>query len=206
MTNLDHAPSTGADANTDGQLVDVDSITPDKSLLADVQRTRVTTPLTRVLLTLVAVSAVFLAGALVERTLHKTSNNATGVGALAAQFRNRFGGQGGTGGSGGGGFGAANGATIGTVKLVDGKNVYIQDFSGNVVKVTTNASTDINLTTKGAVSQLEPGTSVIVQGAASNDGTTAATSISQNTGLGNGSPFGGAGAGGGRAPGSGSGG
>ena len=82
------------------------------------------------------------------------------------------------------------------MKLVDGKNVYVQDFSGNVVKVTTNAATDVNLTTKGTVSQLKPGTSVIVQGTASSDGTTtAATSISQSAGLGNGSPFGGGGAG-----------
>ncbi len=75
------------------------------------------------------------------------------------------------------------------MKLVDGKNVYIQDFSGNVVKVTTNASTEVDVTSKGTVSDLKPGTSVIVQGTASTDGTsTAATSISQSSGLGNGAP------------------
>ena len=52
------------------------------------------------------------------------------------------------------------------MKLVDGKNVYIQDFQGNVVKVTTNASTDVNVTSKGTVSDLRPGTSVIVEGTA----------------------------------------
>jgi uncharacterized membrane protein YgcG len=200
VTNLDPAPTTRLDDTAPAPLVDVDSITPDQTLLADVQRTRITTPLTRVLLTLVVLSAVFLAGALVERTQHKSSSSASGIGALAAQLRNRFGGQGASGATGAtgalGGFGGGNGTTIGTVKLVDGKNVYVQDFSGNVVKVTTNASTAVNLTTKSTVSKLKPGTSVIVQGTASSDGTsTAATSISQSTGFGNGngSPFGGGG-------------
>ncbi len=93
------------------------------------------------------------------------------------------------------------------MKLVDGKNVYVQDFQGNVVKVTTNASTDVNVTSKGTVSDLRPGTSVIVEGTAGKDGTsTAATSISQSSGLGNSSPFGGAGLPTGPGSGSGSGG
>ena len=199
MTNLDRAPTTGIDGAA-SQLVDVDSITPDQTLLADVRRTRITTPVTRVLLALVVLGGAFLAGALVERTQHKTSSSGSGLDALAAQFRNRLGGQGASGASGAsggnglGGLGGGSGSTIGTVKLVDGKNVYIQDFSGNVVKVTTNASTQVNVTSKGTVSELKPGTSVIVQGTASKDGTsTAATSISQSSGLGNGSPFGGAG-------------
>jgi hypothetical protein len=187
VTDIDRALTTNTGEPASDQLVDLDSITPDRTLLTDVQRTRITTPLTRVLLTLVVISAVFLAGAFAERTWHKTSSSGSGLADLAAQFRSRLGGQGATGATGG------NGTTIGTVKLVDGKNVYVQDFSGNVVKITTNASTTINLTTKSSVGQLKPGTSVIVQGTPNHDGTsTAATSISQSSGLGNGSPFGGA--------------
>lgn len=197
MTNLDRTSTPQLDASPTGHLVDADSITPDKSLLADVQRTRITTPLTRVLITLVVLAAVFLAGAFVERTQHKSSTSASGLDALASQFRNRFGGQGAAAGSGVGqnqGLDAGNGTTVGTVKLVDGKSVYIQDVSGNVVKVTTNASTTVNLTRKGTVSQLKPGTTVIVQGTAGSDGTsTVATNISQNAGFGNATPFGGAG-------------
>ncbi|MDQ1466363.1 MAG: hypothetical protein QOH10_778, partial [Actinomycetota bacterium] len=37
------------------QLVDIDDITPDENLVADVRRTRITTPLTRALLALVVV-------------------------------------------------------------------------------------------------------------------------------------------------------
>jgi len=199
-----NTPTTGF-GDPASHLVDADSITPDQSLLADVQRTRITTPPTRALLALVVLGAVFLAGALVERTVHKSSSSsASGLGALAAQFRNRPGGQGATGSTGSSGGGLGNGTTLGTIKLVDGKNVYVQDFSGNVVKVTTNASTTINLTTKAKVSQLKPGTSVIVQGT-SNGTATAATSISQSTGFGSGSPIGGAGTGAGPPSGSGSG-
>jgi hypothetical protein len=174
-------------------LANVDEITPDDNLLADVHRTRLTTPVTRVLLVLVVIGGAFLAGAVVERTQHKTTSASSGVAALAAQFRNRLGG--GTGGAGLGG-GGTGGTTFGTVKLVDGNNVYVQDASGNVVKFTTNGSTTVNLSTTGTVKQLKPGTTVIVQGSASNDGTSTATSISQNSGSGGGAgPFGGGGRG-----------
>jgi hypothetical protein len=152
-----------------------------------------------VLLALVVIAGAFLAGAVVERTQHKTSSASSGVAALAAQFRNRHGaGTGGTGGTGGAGLGGGGtgGTTFGTVKLVDGNNVYVQDASGNVVKFTTNGSTTVNLSTTGTVKQLKPGTTVIVQGSASNDGTSTATSISQNSGSGGGAgPFGGGGRG-----------
>ena len=46
------------------ELVDLDDITPDESLLADVRRTRITTPVTRVLLALVVLGVAFLGGAL----------------------------------------------------------------------------------------------------------------------------------------------
>jgi hypothetical protein len=179
-------------ASTD--LVDVEAITPDDNLLADVHRTRLTTPVTRVLLALVVIGGAFLAGAIVERTQHKTSSASSGLAALAAQFRNRLGGGQGTGtGTGGTGTG---GTTVGTVKLVDGNNVYVQDVSGNVVKYTTNGSTTVTLSTTGTVKQLKPGTSVIVQGSAANDGTSTAASISQSSGFGGGGPFGGGGGGG----------
>jgi uncharacterized membrane protein YgcG len=180
-------------------LADVDEITPDDNLLADVHRTRLTTPVTRVLIALVVIGGAFLAGAVVERTQHKTSSASSNLSALAAQFRNRLGGgTSGTGGTGTGGGGAGNGGTtIGTIKLVDGNNVYVQDFSGNVVKYTTNSTTTVTLRATATVKQLKPGTSVIVQGSASTDGASTATSISQSSGIGGGGggPFGGGGGG-----------
>jgi hypothetical protein len=195
-------------------LVDIDSITPDEELLAEVRKTRITTPFTRVLLVLLVLSVGFLAGALVDRWQRPASSSATSAQSLLAQFRSRRNGGGGTGATGSTGatgasgasgssattgFGsAASGATIGTVKLVDGKNVYVEDVQGDVVKVTTNADTTVTISKPGKVSQLEPGSTVIVQGKVSSDGSSmAATSISPSTGFGGGGFRGGIGAGGG---------
>lgn len=183
-------------------LVDLDEISPDESLLADVRKTRITTPFTRVLLVLAVLGAGFLGGALIDRWQRPSSSSATNVQSLISQFRR--GGAGGAGASGasgasGAGGGAAQafggaGTTIGTVKLVDGKNVYVQDAQGNVVKVTTGPSTTVTISKPGKVSQLAPGSTVIVQGKASSDGTSmAATSISPITGFGGGRGFGGGG-------------
>jgi len=184
-------------------LVDIDDITPDEGLLAEVRKTRITTPATRVLLALVVIAGTFLAGAAVERWQHKPSS-ASSAQSLIAQFRAGRGAAGtsgasgasgtGGGGAGGGGFfggGGAGGATFGTVKLVDGTNVYVQDAQGNTIKVTTKPSTTVSVTKSGTLSELAPGSTVIIQGKQSADGVSmAATSISQSTG------FGGRGAGG----------
>ena len=90
------------------------------------------------------------------------------------------------------------GPTIGTVKLVDGTSVYVQDLQGNTIKVTTKPTTTVSVSKTGKASDLAPGSAVIVQGTPSADGTSmAATSISQTTGVGGGGGFGaGRGAGG----------
>jgi len=73
------------------------------------------------------------------------------------------------------------------VKLVDGKNVYVQDAQGDTIKVTTSPSTTVTVTKAGRTTDLAPGSTVIVQGKASADGSSmAATSISQSTGFGGG--------------------
>ena len=192
-------------------LVDIDEITPDESLLAEVRKTRITTPATRVLLVLIVLSAGFLGGALVDRWQRPTSSSASNVQSLISQFQRARGGAGASGtsttsgangtsdangASGGGGaalFGGSGGATVGTVKLVDGKNVYVQDVSGNVIKVTTDPSTQVTISKTGTVGQLAPGSTVIVQGQASSDGSSmAATSISPSGGLGGAGRFPGA--------------
>jgi hypothetical protein len=88
--------------------------------------------------------------------------------------------------------GAAGGGTFGTVKLVDGKTIYVQTSSG-VVQVATNGSTKIRVSKDGKVKDLAPGSTVIVQGTAGKDGTMTATSINQAGGLSGGSPGGGRG-------------
>jgi len=175
---------------SDIPLVDLEDIRPDESLLADVRRTRITTPATRALLALVVVGGAFLGGAVVERTQHKTSSGASSLASIAAQFRrSATGGSGASGGSGAAGaspFGAG-GATIGTVKLVDGTNVYVQDIQGNTIKVTTSPSTQVTISKTGKVSELAPGSTIIVQGKQNAAGTSmSATSISPSAGFGGG--------------------
>jgi hypothetical protein len=190
-------------ANGPVPLVDIDEIEPDQSLLADLRKTRLTTPFTRVLLVLIVLSVGFLGGALVDRWQRPSSSSSSSLASALSQFRAGRGGRGGSGGSGAAGAGgfagfggaAAANATIGTVKLVDGTNVYVQDTAGDDIKVTTSPSTQVTVSQPGKVSDLKPGATVIVLGQASSDGTTvAATSITPRTGGGAGG-FGGGGAG-----------
>ena len=136
-------------------LVDIDEIEPDESLLADLRKTRVTTPFTRVLLVLIVLSVGFLGGALVDRWQRPSSSSQRACASALSQFRAGRGARGGSGGSrraaGAGGLRPASavrrggGATIGTVKLVDGTNVYVQDTAGDDIKVTTSPSTQVTV-------------------------------------------------------------
>ena len=172
-------------------LVDIDQIEPDESLLADLHKTRVTTPFTRVLLVLIVLGVGFLGGALVDRWQRPAGSSASNVQSLISSFRRARGAGGASGASGAtgaGGFfggGAGGGATVGTVKLVDGKNVYVQDTAGDVIKVTTDANTHVSISKVGTVKELAPGSTVIVQGTSSSDGSSmAATSITPSAGFG----------------------
>ena len=143
---------------------------------------------------LVVAAGAFYAGVRVEKSHAKSSS----TGSLAAAFGRFAGRTGGTGtGSGRGagtGAGALTGAgvTVGQVKLVDGKNVYVTDTSGGITKIVTNSTSTISVSTEGLVSDVKPGDTVIVRGAAAKDGTVTATSITD-------SGAGAAGFGGGRA-------
>jgi collagen type I/II/III/V/XI/XXIV/XXVII alpha len=168
-------------------------------------RPRVTNTATYVLLTLAVLLATFSAGAWVGRnrapsTTRTTSAAAAGpAGAAAAAglsgaggFSGPAGGRGaaaaaggasGATGAGAPGANAAGGGlaggnlTTGTVKLVDGPNVYLATATGTVVKVTTNAQSQITVTKQGSLGDLTVGETLIVQGEAGADGTVVATSI-----------------------------
>ena len=187
MSDVD---TTQTSWNNAGPLVDIDEIEPDESFLADLRKTRITTPATRGLLVLIVLSLGFLGGAWVDRWQRPSSSSSSNLSSLISQFRR--GGAGGSGGSGGGaaaafgaGAGAGGGPTSGTVKVVDGNNVYIQDSAGNDIKVTTTPSTRVTITKPGTVGQLTVGSTVSVVGTPSTDGTSiAATSIGPSTGRG----------------------
>jgi hypothetical protein len=88
--------------------------------------------------------------------------------------------QGGTGQQQGGGFRGAGGrGTTGTVDHVDGTTVYVKTAQGTDVKVSTSDSTTVGVTQQGKLSDLKPGSTVVVQGQAGDDGTVAAQAITQ---------------------------
>ena len=144
---------------------------------------------TLILAAIVVASAGFLGGALVGK--HYGSS---GSGNLAAAFRGLAaaratasaspGASGGTGsgfaGGGGGAFGGGN-ATIGTIKLIDGSIVYVQNTAGDIVQVATSPGTKVTISQTVPVKDLQPGETVIVEGSKNKSGAIAATSISQTT-------------------------
>ncbi|KPI11212.1 hypothetical protein OV450_3172 [Actinobacteria bacterium OV450] len=82
-------------------------------------------------------------------------------------------------GGGTGGPAAGGGVTTGTVKLVDGTTLYVTDTQGNVVKVTTDGSTQITQAKAGKVADLQPGQTVTVRGSRNDSGDVAATTVAQ---------------------------
>jgi hypothetical protein len=131
------------------------------------------------------VGAGFYGGVLVQK--HQDNGTSTGTGAARARaFASATGGTTGTGGAagrgfGGGGFGGGGpgggGAVTGTVKLVDGKNVYVTDTSGNVVKVETGAGSQLTKTDPATTKDVAPGDVVIVRGTQNSDGSYAASTL-----------------------------
>jgi hypothetical protein len=151
--------------------------------------------LTLLLVVLLVAGGGFIGGEYVG----KDNANASSTGVSASALRSAFAGRGGTGtGTGaspgaststsgrsgflGGGFlGGSGGATIGSVKLVDGSTLYVETASGSVVQVSTSPSTKITISSTGTVKDLAPGDEVIVSGSTGKSGTVAATSISQTS-------------------------
>ncbi|WP_410668374.1 hypothetical protein [Amycolatopsis sp. cmx-4-68] len=87
--------------------------------------------------------------------------------------------QAGTGQQGGGFRGAGGRGTTGTVDHVDGTTVYVKTAQGADVKVSTSDSTTVGVTQPGKLSDLKPGSTVVVEGQAGSDGTVTAQAITQ---------------------------
>jgi hypothetical protein len=158
--------------------------------------------LTLVLAAIVVASAGFLGGAMVGKHYGSsgTGNLAAFRGLAARASASASGGTGGTGSGTGSGFGGRGGlfggnATVGTIKLIDGRTVYVQTTAGDIVQVATSAGTKVTVSSTVPVKDLQPGETVIVQGSKNSSGAIAATSISQTSLGGFGGGAGGAGAG-----------
>lgn len=78
----------------------------------------------------------------------------------------------------GGQGGQGSAAATGQIKLIDGTVVYVQDSSGNVIRITTQKDLVVKVTKIGAITDLRVGDAVVVRGTTDSDGTVAATAIS----------------------------
>jgi len=141
--------------------------------------------MTYVLAAIVLVGAGFLVGTMLNKG---SDSNTLAGGGFPSGFPGGSlpsGAPGAPGGAGGGGV------TFGTVTRVEGDTVLVKRADGTTVTVKTNGSTTVRVSTTGAVSDLSPGSTVVVQGSSSGDNTVTAQTITE----------GGFGAGAGNAPG-----
>jgi hypothetical protein len=142
-------------------------------------------------LALAAVGAAgFYAGVVVQK--HQKSSGSTAT--AAAAFASRLGRAGaGAGGAGFAGTGGPN-RVAGTVKLIDGSNIYVTDAQGNTVKVATGSGAQFSKTVAGALSDVKIGDRVTVTGPQGADGTYQAQQVIAGGAAGAGRAFGGGGA------------
>ncbi|MFE3448888.1 hypothetical protein ACFXJ8_08105 [Nonomuraea sp. NPDC059194] len=75
-------------------------------------------------------------------------------------------------------------ATVGTVEKVEKDRIRVKTMDGSTVVVTTTGETTVQVTERGALSDLKSGSTVVVQGEKGGNGEMAATSISQGGGFG----------------------
>ncbi|TQL41941.1 myosin-like protein [Homoserinimonas aerilata] len=86
---------------------------------------------------------------------------------------------GGSGGGVGGGVGGPGGFTSGTITSVDGDTITLELSDGSTVTVTAGSDTTITTTEESSVGELAEGDTLTVVGETDDDGTIAATSISE---------------------------
>ena len=68
-------------------------------------------------------------------------------------------------------------ATTGTVEYAKGNVLYVKDNDGNTIKVKLKAGSDVTRTATTDAEDVQPGDSVVDQGAANANGTVAATAV-----------------------------
>ena len=166
-------------------------------------RRRRTPVLTAALELCAAVGIGVLGGILIEKHWGGGSGGGNGGGRAAAfaALAGRGGQSTGSGGSptgpaGGGAF--ARAGTVGQVKAVAGRSLYVTDLQGNVVKVTTAPGTKVRVTSDGTLRKIHPGDYVTVQGPQTATGysATSITDSGTESPFGAGAGFGGFGGGG----------
>lgn len=107
-------------------------------------------------------------------------SGASGAGAASGAGGSGFAGRFGAGGIGGLASALGGGATIGTVSSVDGDTIYVQETSGNTVKVTLSSATKITKSEPASKSKLYPGDPVVVAGLSGKNGSVSATTVTDS--------------------------
>ena len=123
----------------------------------------------------VAIAALgFLGGVQVQKS---RGSSTPASGRLAGGFPGAAGARTGGGAGGAGGGQQQAGATAGQVSSVDGTTIYVDESTGNTVKVTLGKDGKVTRTAVAGASAIHPGDTVVVQGEAASSGTVVASSI-----------------------------
>ncbi len=135
------------------------------------------TRLTWVLLTLLVLTAGFIGGAFAGQRLGNSTSSGNSGFTMPAGMPTSF--PSGALFPGAAGGGAAPSGTTGTVKLVDGRNLYLTDSSGNTVKVIVPSTVTVTSQQAVDLADLAAGATVLVDGETGADGTVTATSVAE---------------------------
>ena len=135
-------------------------------------RRRLVTPVRATLAAGLIAAAGFLGGVEVQKSQGGSSSNSSGPPAA-------FSGGPPGGGAGGAGFGGQqqSNATVGSIRSKDGSTLYVEDSSGNTVKVKTTSNSKVTRAASSSTGAIHPGDSVVIQGTKSSSGVVTATQI-----------------------------
>ncbi|HYT40308.1 MAG TPA: DUF5666 domain-containing protein [Acidimicrobiia bacterium] len=105
---------------------------------------------------------------------------AAGAGAGTGAARGAGGAAAGAGAGAAGGDAGAKPAASGTVKVIDGNSIYVNQPDGTTRRVVANDSTRYSRTQPGTLRDVQPGDRVTVEGSTQPDGTVSATRVSDS--------------------------
>jgi len=139
--------------------------------------------LTWVLLTVLVLGVGFIGGAYASERWGTSTGSAGGAAfpGLPAGMPAGFPGVGVAPASGTTAAAVAAGTTTGTIKLIDGRKLYITDASGATVIVTVPKSATVTASSDVPLADLSSGASVVIVGKTGADGTLTATSVTQGS-------------------------
>jgi hypothetical protein len=132
---------------------------------------------TRILGVAVVLLLVFNLGVRLGHASRPKATTPPGAGAGAAAGSGAGAGAAGAGAGASGGEGAAKPAASGTVKVIDGNSIYVNQPDGTTKRVEANESTRFTRTEPAELRDVQPGDRITVEGTAAPDGSITATRV-----------------------------